>query len=110
MSTRKRQVADKTKGVKRKGGGSKSRLNDHDRKRWEIELAFFKGIKTKLLGDERYRGKFIAIKDKKIIDHDADEFKLARRINGKYADQVVLIAEVRKDDTVAELRSPRVAP
>lgn len=89
-------------------GKSPAQTKTSDIAKWEKELAYFQRAKDDLLKDSKYTNKFIAIRNKKIIDSDTDEFKLVRRINKAHPDEVVLIAKVDDDERVAELRSPRV--
>ncbi len=77
-------------------------------RRWGEELSFFNSIKGKLWEDEAYRDKFVAIRDKKVIDSDLDDFKLVKRINKKYPSEVVLIAKVEMGMRVAKIPSPRI--
>ncbi len=82
---------------------------DADTAKWREELAFFDGIREELAKDERYCGKYVAVKDKQVIDADVDEVRLTERIDEKFPDDVVLIAGVGPEDPVVELPSPEVA-
>jgi len=78
-------------------------------KKWKEELDFFNSIKRKLLEDETYRNKFVAIKDKRLIDYDIDNFRLAKRVNEKYRNEVVLIIKAEISMPVAEIPSPEIS-
>jgi hypothetical protein len=43
---------------------------------------------------QQYGNSYLAVKDESVIDHDSDKFKLARRIEEKHRDQVVLISSL----------------
>ena len=90
-------------------GESPARAQPSDITIWERELAYFKRVKADLLQNARYINKYIAIKQNQIIDSDTDEFKLVRRINKAYPDEVVFIAKVDEKENIGVVRSPRVA-
>lgn len=79
---------------------------DWEFKKWEGELNFFNSMKSKLLQDKRYRDKFVAIKGKEIIDSDIDDFRLVKRIDEGYPNDVVLVIKVAEKISVAEIPSP----
>lgn len=79
---------------------------DADTAKWREELAFFDRIRDELAGEQRYCGKYVAVKDKHVIDVDVDDVKLTQRMDEKYPFDVVLIARVGADDPVGELPSP----
>lgn len=83
---------------------------DLEFRKWEEELSFFNSVKNKLFENIDYKNKFIAIKDKKVVDSDLDNFRLVKRINKKYPDEVVLIIKVEMGVPVAEIPSPEVSP
>lgn len=82
---------------------------DWEFKKWKEELEFFNSIKRELLEDKTYRNKFVAIKDKKLIDSDIDNLRLVKRVNEKYRNEVVLIVKVEIGSPVAEIPSPEVS-
>lgn len=73
---------------------------------WNRELAHFKKMKNHLLKDVKYGGKFVAIKEAKIIDSDLDDLRLAKRIDQKYPDEVVLIVKAEEEFPSIEEPSP----
>lgn len=76
---------------------------------WYADLEYFQSIKSELLEDGTYVDKYIAIRNKKIIDSDKDEIKLALRIEKAYPDKVVFIAKVDEKENIGVVRSPRAA-
>ncbi len=107
--TSKKNYVKRTPLTREAGGREpRARASGSDVSEWEKELAYFQRVKDDLLKDSKYTNKFIAIKNKKIIDSDTNEFKLMQRINKAYPDEVVLIAKVDDERPVAEMRSPRV--
>jgi hypothetical protein len=76
---------------------------------WREELAFFKRTRSGLLQDDRYAGRYVAISKKQVIDSDADNFVLARRIHRQHPAEVVLITKVEDAERVVELPSPELA-
>ena len=90
----------------KEGPGLEDTEMDADMAKWCEELAFFDRIRDELAGEERYWGKYVAVKDKHVIDVDVDDEKLIQRIDEKYPREVVLIARVGADGPVGELPSP----
>ncbi len=76
--------------------------------KWEDELSFFNSIKRELLKNKAYRNQFVAIKDKRVVDFDLDNFRLVKRINKEYPNEVVLVAKVEIGVPAAEIPSPEV--
>ncbi len=79
-------------------------------KKWYDELAHFQRIEAELVKDERYFGKYVAIKDRQIVDIDADDRRLTDRIDEKFPDDPVLIAKVGGPVPEGELSSPEFLP
>lgn len=58
---------------------------------------------------EQYEGKFVAIFQGQVVDHDQDELALVRRINRDYPEEVVMVKQVTEEpDRVLHFRSPRL--
>ncbi len=74
----------------------------------KAELKYFLKIKQKLLADPTYHGKFVAIKDKKVIDLGVDEFDLGAKLAITWPNDVIIIKKVVADDAVFDLSSPEV--
>ena len=72
------------------------------------EYRHFLKIKDALLADERYRGRFVAIRKKEIIDVGDDAFDLAITLGKTYPDEVILIRKVVLETVVYDLPSPEV--
>jgi len=83
--------------------------NDLQLKKWREELASFKKIAPELSDNSDYTNKYIAIKDKKIIDFDPDNFRLVKRINKKYPEEVVLVVKVSAVERICEVPSPEIS-
>ncbi len=79
---------------------------DPDTRKWREELAFFNRIREELAKDERYSCKYVAVKDKQVIDSDVDDLRLTERMDEEYPSDVVLIARVGADTPAGELPSP----
>ncbi len=63
-------------------------------------------IKTKLLADQEYAGRFVAILKGRVVDKDSDERELVRRVYAKYGYVVVYIDKVQREKRVLEVPSP----
>lgn len=71
------------------------------------EKAAFQAMHPELL--QRYNGQYVAIHQGQVIDHDADQLMLVRRIDEKYPDQIVLIKQVTpRPREELNFRSPRI--
>jgi hypothetical protein len=59
---------------------------------------------------ERYRGRYIAMRQGQVIDNDDDKIALSRRIRKQYGNQPVLIKLVQSDPMESyHIRSPKLA-
>ncbi len=85
------------------------REDDPHIRKWREELDFFKSVRDRLIADPRYAGRFVAMWNGQVVDSDTDNFRLARRISGKYPREVVLIAKVTDEEPIHELPSPELA-
>jgi len=59
-------------------------------RQWEEQRQY--AIKNQDAIRQQYGTDYIAVKDCQVIDHDKDEFVLAKRIEEKFRDQIVLIS------------------
>ena len=59
-------------------------------RQWEEQRQY--AIKNEDAIRQQYGTDYIAVKDCQVIDHDKDEFVLAKRIEEKFRDQIVLIS------------------
>ncbi len=58
---------------------------------------------------EKYAGQYVAVHKGKLVDYDADEMTLYRRIDERYPYDVVLMKKVEKlSEKVFHFRSPRL--
>ena len=96
-------------GAYKKSQVTRIKKRDPDIREWENELIFFNSVRKELLNDKTYKNKFVAIKNSKIIDSDLDNFRLVKRINKKYPNEVVLVVKVQVGFPVAEISSPEVS-
>lgn len=56
-----------------------------------------------------YDGQYVAIFQGQLIDHDADELALLRRLDAHYPDEIILMKQVRSDPLPElRMRSPRL--
>jgi hypothetical protein len=81
---------------------------DSDIRALRREFKHFMKIKQKLLADERYRGRFVAMKDKTVIDVGDDEYELVVKMSERYPDDVVLVKKVVPATPVYDLSSSEV--
>ena len=72
------------------------------------EQAAFEQMRPSLREDDRYRDKYVAIRQHAVVDCDVDKFQLGRRMTAQYPEDVVLIANVPFDDPPVELPSPEI--
>jgi hypothetical protein len=79
--------------------------NDEAFKRDEIA---FKKLKQKYVSDERFRGKFIAVLDGKLVDCDEDDRKLAKRVYDCYGYRPIYIGKVTEKRRIVDLPSPEL--
>jgi uncharacterized protein DUF5678 len=57
----------------------------------------------------RYRGQYVAIVDRAVLDHDRDFEALARRVFARIGVRPVFMPRVQAGEARAKLRSPRLA-
>ena len=62
--------------------------------------------KSKLL--KRYQNKYVAILNRKVVDHDADFAPLARRVYDRYGVRSICMPKVTRGERVIHLRSPQI--
>lgn len=55
----------------------------------------------------RYRGQYVAVLDRAVVDHDRDFAALAARVFGRHGGRPVFVPRVQEKETRARLRSPR---
>jgi len=85
---------------------SKEDLEYKDQRIWKKERNAFAMMKNVLLVEEKYKGKFVAIHDEKIVDYDVDDRKLAKRVYEKYGYRPIYFGRVTEEIKVIEVPSP----
>jgi len=71
------------------------------------DLEWFQANRKRLA--RRYRNEYIAIINRRVVDHDRDFGSLAMRVFAKYGYRSIAIPLVTAEEPVAHIRSPRVA-
>jgi hypothetical protein len=79
-----------------------------DLKPIESDMAWYEAHKRQVL--RRYPGEYLAIVDRRIVDHDLDFGALAARVFAKVGVRPVFMPQCLADDQVVHLRSPRRVP
>lgn len=74
--------------------------------RWKDEVAFFDGALEDLVNDPSYKGRYVAVKGRRVIDSDVSDLELARRMARLHPGDVVLIAKVDTRARRVEVSSP----
>ncbi len=69
------------------------------------DLDWFEANRQRLL--RRYREEYVAVVNRRVVDHDADFGALAARVFAKYGRRPVAIPKVTPEPRVIHLRSPR---
>lgn len=69
------------------------------------DLDWFEANRKRLL--RRYRDEYVAIVNRKVVDHDPDFGALARRVFAKYGRRPIAIPKVTPEAPLIHLRSPR---
>jgi DNA-dependent RNA polymerase auxiliary subunit epsilon len=65
-------------------------------------------MRSRLLGDSKYEGKFVAVLKGRVIDADFDERQLVRRMYAKYGYVVAFVEKVQTRKKVLEVPSPEL--
>ncbi len=70
------------------------------------EVAAYQSMLAELV--TQYDGAYVAIYQGQLVDHDADELALLRRLDAHYPDEIVLMKQVRAEPLPElRIRSPR---
>lgn len=69
------------------------------------DLDWFEANRKRLV--RRYRDEYVAIIDRKVVDHDHDFSALAQRVFAKYGHGPVAMPKVTAEERIIHLRSPR---
>lgn len=70
------------------------------------DIAWYQRNRSKLL--QRYRGKYVAIVDRAVVDHDRDFNALAERVFGRFGYRSIYMPRVQREEVVVRIRSPRL--
>ncbi len=70
------------------------------------DMAWYKAHRRRL--SRRYAGEYLAILDRRVLDHDPDFSALAARVFAKVGVRPVFMPRCRETDQVVYLRSPRL--
>ncbi len=81
---------------------------DEDIQALKSEFNHFVMMRQKLLSDAKYKGKYVAMKNGKILDVGDDEFQLAEKFSVTRPGEVILIKKVVAQDTPVDLYSLEV--
>ncbi len=71
------------------------------------DLQWFERNRNRLL--RRYPNEYVAILNRKVVDHDREFAGLAQRVFAKYGVRSIAMPRVTPQDQVVHLRSPRLA-
>ncbi len=71
------------------------------------DLDWFEKNRKRLL--RRYRNHYVAIVNRKVVDHDADFGSLAHRVFAKYGVRSIAMPKVTPDERVIHVPSPQIA-
>lgn len=72
----------------------------------EADMTWYEAHKRELL--QQYLGEYVAIVDRKVLDHDPDFSALAARVFANVGVRPVFMPQVVPHDQTVHLRSPRV--
>lgn len=76
--------------------------------RFRKETRYYSKIKDKLLATEELVGKYVAIIDEEVVDADANESELVRRVYEKHGYVPIYVEKVAVKRRVAEVPSPEL--
>lgn len=69
------------------------------------DLEWFEANRKRLA--RHYRDEYVAVVDRKVVDHDPDFSALARRVFAKYGLRPIAMPKVTPEERIIHLRSPR---
>ena len=82
---------------------------DSEMDQWHEQVLFFEAHHHHFLQDQKLTGKYIAIKDKTIIDRDVSDLVLVRRVQAHFPDKVVLVVKIENRSPIMEIPAPELA-
>ena len=74
----------------------------------ELRMGFLKAL-SELLKDPRYRGRYVAFFEGRVVDSDEEKGRLARRVYERYGYVPIYIDLVAPDERRVEVPSPELA-
>ena len=72
---------------------------------WSESVGFYYRNKPRLLRDKRYRGKFIGIRNGRIVGVANEQFALAHKLLKEFPDRIFFVTRVTKDEPVYDVPS-----
>jgi hypothetical protein len=69
------------------------------------DLDWFEANRKRLL--RRYRDEYVAVVNRRVVDHDPDFSALAQRVFAKYGHRPIAMPKVTQEPRLIHLRSPR---
>jgi hypothetical protein len=75
---------------------------------WEIEVRYFESIRARLFRTPKYRGKFIAVRGRRIVGVGTDAFELHRQMSSEFPGEVILIEQAAKEIRKVDLPGFRI--
>ncbi len=72
---------------------------------WRAAVRHLESIRAELWKDESLRHKFVVVRKKKIIAVGTNQFDLAREMQGRYPNEVILVTQVEPEARRVELPS-----
>lgn len=75
--------------------------------KFNMEKQAFQKIRYDLLENKKYHNEFIAIHKGKLVDHDKDNIKLAKRVYKKYGYIPIYIDKITEIEKVYKIHSPK---
>jgi hypothetical protein len=70
-------------------------------------MRWYEENRSRLLS--RYRGRYVAILERKVVDHDRAFEPLAERVFARWGVRPIFMPRVQEGERLARIRSPRVA-
>ncbi len=105
-----RVVGGKPTGATRRAGSARATRGGEDQDaEWGLDesMRWFEANRARLL--RRYRDQYVAILGGRVIDHDRDFDRLARRVFSRVGNRPVCIPKVTPAERVVRVPSPRLA-
>jgi len=72
----------------------------------ESNKAAFQKMKAKLMADDRFRGKYVAVVNQGVVDSDESEVRLVKRITRDYRGEAAYIGRVTEKEEILLIPGP----